>query len=626
MATATAPSTPGTGTAAAAGTPDPESGEYTHKQILTILSGLLLGMFLAALDQSIVGTSIRTIADDLNGLSAQAWVTTAYLITSTITTPIYGKLGDLYGRKKLFLFAITLFVLGSAACSFATSMPMLAALRAVQGLGAGGLFTLVLAIIGDIVSPRERAKYTGYFMSVFATSSVLGPVAGGLFAGQSTILGITGWRWVFLVNVPIGILALFVVTKNLHLHHVRREARIDWWGASALVVALVPLLTVAEQGRTWGWTSGRAILCYVIGAAGVATFLLAEKKMGDAALIPLRIFRLRAAAVVIAGGVIVGAAMFGAITVIPQYMQIVHGATPTEAGLMMLPMVLGMMSAGIATGQITSRTGKIRMFPIIGSAMAGVSMIALSRVGADTSLLWVMVGMLFLGLGLGQCMQPLTIIVQNAVPPREIGVATSSATFFRQLGGTLGVAVFLSLLFSTLGDNIKTAFTAAARQPDFVQALNSPSGAALKESLANGGGVLAKVQDDSSVIGTFPDVLAHPFKVGFSDSMSLVLLYGGIVMLLAFLILLLLPAVELRATSASAAARAEDGAARSAEGAAADPASASQGAAGSAAVAGGAHRAPVATVVAEDPAGGPESGGGRHVAGGRHAGPAQPEE
>src|SRR6476619_1188730 len=197
---------------------------FTHRQIVIILAGLMSGMFLAALDQSIVGTAIRTIADDLNGLSIQAWATTAYLITSTITTPIYGKLGDLYGRKKLFLFAITLFVIGSAACSFATSMYMLAVLRAVQGLGAGGLFTLVLAIIGDIVSPRERAKYTGYFMSVFATSSVLGPVAGGLFAGTDTILGITGWRWVFLVNVPIGILALFVVNRNLHLHHVPREA------------------------------------------------------------------------------------------------------------------------------------------------------------------------------------------------------------------------------------------------------------------------------------------------------------------------------------------------------------------------------------------------------------------
>ena len=550
-----------TTTTDSAGTGTEGSDEYTHAQILTILSGLLLGMFLAALDQSIVGTAIRTIADDLNGLSVQAWVTTAYLITSTITTPIYGKLGDMYGRKKLFLFAITLFLVGSAACSFATSMYMLAALRAVQGLGAGGLFTLVLAIIGDIVSPRERAKYTGYFMAVFATSSVLGPVAGGLFAGQPSILGLTGWRWVFLVNVPIGIAALFVVTKNLHLHHERRESRIDWWGATSLVVAVVPLLTVAEQGQGWGWGSGRSITAYVVGVVGIAAFVYAEHRMGNDALIPLRIFKLRAAAVTIVGSVIIGAALFGAIIVLPQYMQIVHGASPTQSGLMMLPMVVGMMIAGIVTGLITSRTGKIRMFPIIGSGTAAVAMLLLSRVGADTSLLWVMAGMLFLGLGLGQCMQPLTIIVQNAVPAREIGVATSSATFFRQMGGTIGVAVFLSLLFSTLGDNIKHAFAAAARTPAFQQAINDPANAQLRQSLRGGGGVIAKVQDDSSVISTFPQVLAHPFKVGFADSMSLVLVGGGCVMVIAFLVLLLLPHVELRATSAGAEARAENRAA-----------------------------------------------------------------
>ena len=218
----------------------------------------MLGMFLGALDQTIVSTSIRTVADDLDGLSIQAWVTTAYLITSTITTPIYGKLGDLYGRKKLFMFAISVFIVGSVLCAFATSMYELAAFRAFQGLGAGGLFTLVLAIIGDIVSPRERAKYTGYFMATFATSSVLGPVIGGFFAGQDEILGVTGWRWVFLVNVPVGIVALIVVFRTLHLSHQPRQVRIDWWGAIALVVALVPLLTVAEQGREWGWGSARS--------------------------------------------------------------------------------------------------------------------------------------------------------------------------------------------------------------------------------------------------------------------------------------------------------------------------------------------------------------------------------
>jgi EmrB/QacA subfamily drug resistance transporter len=585
--------------------PAEATGEYSHAQILTILSGLMMGMFLAALDQSIVGTAIRTISDDLHGLSVQAWVTTAYLITSTITTPIYGKLGDIYGRKKLFLFAITVFILGSAACSFATSMYSLAALRAVQGLGAGGLFTLVLAIIGDIVSPRERAKYTGYFMAVFATSSVLGPVAGGLFAGQDSILGITGWRWVFLVNVPIGIAALVVVTKNLHLRHERREARIDWWGAAALVVAVVPLLVVAEQGREWGWGAGRSITMYVVGAVGTALFVLVERMMGEDALIPLRIFRIRAAAVTIVGSVVIGAAMFGAITVLPQYMQIVHGASPTEAGLLMLPMVVGLMGAGIVSGQVTSRTGKIRMFPIMGTFIAGVAMILLSLVGADTSLLWVMAGMLLLGTGLGQCMQPLTIIVQNAVPPRDIGVATSSATFFRQMGGTLGVAVFLSLLFGSLGGNIANAFTAEA--PLIQQAAANgtiPRSAVDQQVLDGSGSVIASVQNDSSIIDRMSSVLAHPFKVGFSDSMSLVLLIGGCVLLVGFLVLLLLPAVELRATSASAAARSE--------GAAVPDAAPVEHP--------GSHAASVPTVVG-DPS---EAADGAHAEGRHAAGPGTP--
>src|SRR4051794_2368748 len=255
-------------TRAASGAPS-ESGEYTHAQILTIITGLMMGMFLGALDQTIVSTAIRTIADDLRGLSVQAWVTTAYLITSTIATPIYGRLGDLYGRKKLFMFAITVFIAGSALCSFATSMYMLAVFRAIQGLGAGGLFTLVLAIIGDIVSPRERAKYTGYFMATFGSASVLGPVIGGVLAGTATIAGIAGWRWVFLVNVPIGIVALIVVFRTLHVHHVMRSSAIDWMGAVALVICLVPLLTVLEQGRLWGWDSGRSITAFAVAAVGL---------------------------------------------------------------------------------------------------------------------------------------------------------------------------------------------------------------------------------------------------------------------------------------------------------------------------------------------------------------------
>jgi MFS family permease len=500
-----------------------DGGDYSHGQILTILSGLLLGMFLAALDQSIVGTAIRTIADDLNGLSVQAWVTTAYLITSTLTTPIYGKLGDLYGRKKLFLFAITLFICGSAACSFATSMYMLAALRAVQGLGAGGLFTLVLAIIGDIVSPRERAKYTGYFMAVFATSSVLGPVAGGLFAGQASIVGITGWRWVFLVNVPIGIAALFVVTKNLHLHHIRRDARIDWWGAVSLVVALVPLLTVAEQGREWGWVSARCRRRHV---------------RGDHCAAPVHADRARR---VSDQGWADDAADGRGHDERRHHRRPDHLPDRRDQGLPDLRLGAGW------GGHAGTVSGRRRHQPALGHA-----------------------GMLFLGLGLGQCMQPLTIIVQNAVPPAEIGVATSSVTFFRQLGGTIGVAVFLSLLFSTLGDNIVSAFTSAApgitKAAAAGQIAHSPLNAQVLAGLRSrhhDGGVFASVQNDSSVIARMDSTLAHPFKVGFADSMSLVLLCGGCILLVAFAVLLLMPDVELRATSASAAARAEHDAGQS---------------------------------------------------------------
>lgn len=546
-------------------TPD-ETGEYSHAQILTILSGLMIGMFLGALDQTIVSTAIRTIADDLNGLSVQAWVTTAYLITSTITTPIYGKLGDLYGRKKLFMFAITIFVVGSVACTFATSMYMLAAFRAFQGLGAGGLFTLVLAIVGDIVSPRERARYTGYFMAMFGTSSVLGPVVGGFFAGRADILGVAGWRWVFLVNVPIGIAALFVVTKTLHMHTERRDVRIDWWGATALVVGLVPLLTVAEQGREWGWGSGRALGCYVVGAIALAAFVRIEAAFGDAALIPLRIFKIRAAAVGISASVIVGMAMFGGMMILPLYMQIVHGASPTESGFLMLPLVAGMMVASIGSGQIISRTGHIRIFPIVGSALIFIGLLLLTLVGADTPLVWVSAAMVVLGLGLGNCMQPLLLILQSAVPPRDIGVATSSATFFRQIGGTLGVAIFLSLLFGSVGGNIQDAVRHDSRTAAWAQTVQDPAVMAdpvnrsVVESLTHptpDGGVLGQVQDDSSIIGQMDPVLAHPFKVGFATSMRSVFLIAGGVGILAFLLLLLMPKVELRATSASAAARLE---------------------------------------------------------------------
>ncbi|MGW5241595.1 MDR family MFS transporter [Monashia sp. NPDC004114] len=536
---------------------DRPEAPLTHREIITILIGLMLGMFLAALDQTIVASAMRVIADDLNDLAGQAWVTTAYLITATIATPLYGKLGDIYGRKKLFLFAITIFTIGSMLCTLAWSVPALAAFRAIQGIGAGGLFSLALAIIGDIVPPRERARYQGYFLAVFGTSSVLGPVIGGFFAGQATILGITGWRWVFLVNVPIAIAALVVVSRTLHLKHTRLDHRIDYWGAATLSIALVPLLIVAEQGRGWGWGSPTSILCYAIGLVGAVAFFLIERNMGEEALIPLRLFSNRTIAAASISSVFIGMGMFGGLAALPLYLQIVKGASPTQAGLMLLPMTLGIMFGSIFSGQTISRTGRYRIFPIVGSAILVVSLFGFHYIGADTPLWKTMIGMFAFGIGLGFNFQPLTLAVQNAVPRRDIGVATSSATFTRQIGGTLGTAVFLSILFSQAGAKIGDAFARLAPTQAFQSALRNPNQgdpatnhqfiAQLHAASASGNpaGAGANALQDSSFINQLDPRLARPFLVGFSDAMSTVFLVASGVLVLAFIASLFLPHVDL---------------------------------------------------------------------------------
>lgn len=430
----------------------------SHRQILFIIFGLMAGMFLSSLDQTIVGTSMRTIADDLDGLAIQASVTTAYLITSTVTTPIYGKLSDLFGRRPLFLIAISIFLLGSLLAGTVQSMYELAGYRALQGIGAGGLLALPLAILGDILAPRERAKYQGYFLAVFATSSVLGPLIGGLFAGTPEILFVDGWRWVFLVNLPVGAIALLLVVRFLHVPHTRQSVKIDWWGATTIVVGLVPLLLVAENGRDWGWGSPLAIACYAVGALGLAAFVVVEKLMGDAALIPLKLFRHPTFSMVTVLGVLIGFGMFGAMMTLPLYLQLVNGASPTESGFLMLPMILGLMISSIASGQIIARTGRYRVFPTVGSGLMAVGFLWFAFASAERPVWFMMVGMLLVGLGLGQLMQTLTIASQNSVGPREIGVATSSATFFRQIGGTLGVAILFSVLFTRIPDTIQAAF------------------------------------------------------------------------------------------------------------------------------------------------------------------------
>ncbi|WP_028049475.1 MDR family MFS transporter [Cellulomonas sp. URHD0024] len=529
----------------------------THREILTILGGLMLGMFMAALDQTIVATSIRTIGDDLNGLSLQAWVTTAYLLTATISTPLYGKLSDIYGRKPLYMIAISLFVLGSLLSGTSNSMYELAGYRALQGLGAGGLMALAITILGDLVAPRERARYQGYFLAVFGVSSVLGPVVGGFFAGTETILGISGWRWVFLINVPIGIIALIVISRVLHLPPLKRiQHRIDWPGALLLVVTLVPILLVAEQGREWHWDSPKAIACYVIGVLGLIGFVVAERFAKGDAILPLYLFRNRTFSVGAGANVVIGLGMFGGLATLPLYLQIVKGQTPTHAGLTLIPFTLGIMAGSIIAGQTTARTGRYKALPVFGTVLMAGASLMFSRLQTDTSLNFLFACSIVFGLGLGFTMQPLVLAVQNAVPVRDMGVATSSSLFFRQMGGTLGTAIFLSILFSTVGDNIRAAFASAVKTPAFQQAVadpavqGNPANAPVLGLLRPGsdGGSLPSL-NDSSFINNLDPRLAKPFLDGFSQSIDTVLLVAACIISVGIILTALLPELPLRNVS-----------------------------------------------------------------------------
>jgi len=538
------------------------NGIMSHRQILYVIFGLMAGMFLSALDQTVVGTSIRTIADDLNGLSQQAWVTTSYLIVSTIATPIYGKLSDIFGRRPLFMIAISIFLFGSLAAGFSQSIFMLAAFRAIQGLGAGGLMALPLAIMGDMLAPRERAKYQGYFLAVFGISSVIGPLIGGLFAGADQILFIAGWRWVFLINIPIGIVALAIVLRFLHLpaRSANTSVRIDWWGAATVILAVAPLLLVAEQGRQWGWDSPASLACYVIGALGIAAFIVSEKLMGDDALIPMKLFRSQTFSMATVLGVLVGFGMFGALSTVPLYLQLVKGSSPTLSGFQLLPMILGLMISSIVSGQLISRTGRYRIFPILGTAFMMAGFTVFVNITATSPVWFVMIGMLLVGLGLGQLMQTLTIASQNAVGPRDIGVATSSSTFFRQIGGTLGVAVIFSVVFSRVPDLIKAAFQDPTLSAGVRAALADPAVVAdpknasilaiFARQQSSGAGVGTALDGDTSFLNTADPRLAAPFLHGFSDAMVSGFWVSLVVISIAFVLSLFLKATPLRQKSA----------------------------------------------------------------------------
>ncbi|WP_427135494.1 MDR family MFS transporter [Pseudarthrobacter sp. S9] len=534
----------------------------THRQTITVMVGLMLGMFLSSLDQTIVSTSIYTIANDLDGLSLQAWATTAYLITSTVSTPLYGKLSDIFGRRPLYLAAILIFLAGSLYAGSVHSMTELAIARGIQGMGAGGLLALALTIIGDIVALKDRAKYQGYFMSVFGISSVLGPVIGGAFAGSANILGFDGWRWVFFINLPIGLAALAVVFLYLHLPAKHVKQKIDYWGAAAITLAIVPLLLVAEQGRSWGWASVNSFLCIGLGIVGIVAFLLAEKRAADYALIPLRLFQNITFGLSSLLNFIIGIGMFGAIAMLPMYLQLVKGLTPTEAGLMMITFTVGILTGSITAGRTISASGTYRIFPILGTAVLTAAAVVMGlSLGVDTPL-WVPGTIaVFFGLGLGFCMQPLTLAMQVSVPAKDMGVGTSSAAFFRSMGGAVGTAVFISMLFSLAADKVAAGMKDAMQNADFLKVLKDPAVAADPANAQLYGffknGATNDSLNDTSWLHAANPVLTRPITEGFAQSIDAVMLTAAVLTGIAFLISFALPNRKLTDPKATAKAGAE---------------------------------------------------------------------
>jgi EmrB/QacA subfamily drug resistance transporter len=498
-----------------------------------IVVGLLLGVLLAALDTTIVSAAIRTIADDLHGLSLQAWATTAYLITSTLSTPLYGKLGDILGRKPMYLAAITIFLVGSVACATSTSMIELAVFRAVQGAGTGGLISLALVIIADIAPGRQAAKYQTAFVSVFSTSNLVGPAVGGLLAAQASILGVAGWRWVFLVNLPVGLAALVVVARTLHNRHARQKQRVDWLGTLTISLGVVPLLLVSSEGTEWGWASPAAIACYAVSGVGLIAFLLVERRMADAALVPLRLFRERSFVLACLATVVVGAAMLGAMSLYPQYFQIVKGTSASTAGLLMIPVMVGLTVSSGVSAVLISKTGRYKIFPLIGIGLMSVAMVLFCLVDADTSLFASEAYLTIFGLGLGLSIQPLILTAQNTVPPEDVGVATSLATFFQQMGGIIGTSVVIAAVFGGVVGRIGDALRTALADPAYQAALRSATGvgANLAQAVRDGAtdSFAARVLTDSTFIQQLDPRLARPFLVGFSSSITIGFLIGLVV-------------------------------------------------------------------------------------------------
>jgi EmrB/QacA subfamily drug resistance transporter len=425
-----------------------ETKVYSHRQIMVIMSGLMLGMLLAALDQTIVATALPTIVGDLGGLNHLSWVVTAYLVASTVTTPLYGKFSDIYGRKRTFQFAIVVFLFGSALAGLSQSMIELIAFRGLQGIGAGGLMTLAMTIIGDVVPPRQRGRYQGYMGAVFALASVIGPLLGGFFVDQLS------WRWVFYVNLPVGAVALVVTSIVLDLPYTRMVHRIDYAGTALLVSAVGSILLAVTWGGTqYAWGSPIIIALGVVGAILMVAFVTVERRAAEPVL-PLYLFKNRVFAVSTATMFIVGLAMFGGIIYLPLFLQVVGRKSATSAGLLLLPLILGIVFTSILSGRVISRTGRYKAFPVVGMLVMSCGLYLLSTMGPTTTEVSAGVYMVVLGLGLGMVMQVLVLAVQNAVDRRDLGTATGAATFLRSMGGSFGVALFGAVLSNRLATNL----------------------------------------------------------------------------------------------------------------------------------------------------------------------------
>jgi EmrB/QacA subfamily drug resistance transporter len=424
-----------------------------------IFAALMLVLLLASLDQTIVSTALPTIVGEFGGIQHLSWVVTAYLLTATVSGPIYGKIGDLYGRKIVLQFAIVVFLIGSVLCGIAQNMGQLIAFRALQGIGAGGLIVTTIAVVGDIIPPRDRGKYQGFFGAVFGLSTIIGPLLGGFFVDNFS------WRWIFYVNLPVGALALAVIAVAFHPHTAHVQHAVDYLGAALLAGGLSGIvLFTSLGGTTYDWGDPRLDAMLVAGVVLLVAFLFVERRASEPVL-PLELFRDRTFSVTSAIGFIIGLALFGAVTFLPLYLQVVKGQKPTYSGLLLTPMMAGLLVTSIVGGQLISRYGRYRPFPIVGTAIASIALLLLTTIDVDTPVSRIALFMVVLGLGLGMVMQVLVLAVQNAVDYRYLGVATSGSTLFRQVGGSIGVSLFGAIFANQLASELAHRLPGGARPP-----------------------------------------------------------------------------------------------------------------------------------------------------------------